>query len=157
MNTIKLLLALAISTSILSCSKEEDEIIELIEEEIETPSSEVKYSGHWSSTLPQKTYDKISISLKITPEEDSNSWTGEFFFTAGYVPCCNGEANNGTLTLTIENDVVTSFKYDDTIPGCPGIFEGSGQINEDILEINFSGSDCEGEHKDGKMVLTKAQ
>ncbi|MEO9966393.1 MAG: hypothetical protein ABJF11_11425 [Reichenbachiella sp.] len=156
MNTAKFVLIIFLASTFVSCGNEDGES-DPVKEETEDISLEEKYSGTWSSTLPNKVYDKIAVSFILTPDEDSNTWTGEFFFTAGYTACCDGGKNNGTLELVIEDNVITSFEYDDTVPGCGGTFTGSGVVDGDILDIDFTGSDCEGEHTQGKMQLTKRE
>lgn len=156
MNTAKILLLLLFSTVLLNCGKEdEEEGIEIIEEVIEEDTLEEKYSGTWSSTLPSKTYDEIPISAKITPVEGTDNWTGEFFFTSNYKPCCGDVGNNGTLELTIEGDQITVFEYDDTLTNCEGTFTGTGEVDGSTLKISFTGFDCEGNHSDGLMTLNK--
>ena len=135
-----------------SCSgdDEEQQVVE------ETNTVEGRYVGGWNSNPPTaNVYENEPISAIITMSGE-NEFTGEFFFSNAHVPCCGGDGNNGTIMMSIDGTTITSWSYDDTIPGCPGRFMGSGTIASDgRLLIDFTGSDCEGEHADASLFLRK--
>ncbi len=112
------------------------------------------YQGTWSSTLPSKTYENLAISARVNETDDPKVFKGEFFFSATLTSCCNSGENDGLLTFEIDGKTVTKFRYDDRVLSCSGIFEGTGSIGDDgKITINFSGSDCEGEHTEGLLIF----
>ncbi len=117
---------------------------------------EGEYVGEWTSDPPNDNrYNQIPISA-ILRRVDGDQYSGEFFFTKHLVPCCGGVDHNGTLEVRLEGRKVVSWIYKDEIPNCNGLFEGTGAINEDgEISIEFGGSDCEGEHSGGYLVLLK--
>lgn len=117
-------------------------------------SIEGRYLGQWSSTPPNgKKYDKIPISAIIRSKTDSE-YTGEFFFTKYFAPCCDGELHNGTLEIRVVGNKIISWIYNDLIPNCHGTFQGTGEVESNgNIRIDFEGSDCEGEHADAFLTL----
>ncbi len=151
----KLLLAstiLLISINMCSCSEEKTVNDSIKEEEF----IEEKYVGHWTSELPSlnKKYDEIPISAKIKKNKEGE-YTGEFFFTAVFITCCNSGLNDGDISFKVSNGSVIKFTYNDKIKNCNGTFEGTGTFNNKELIIDFNGDDCEGKHENGKLVLRK--
>lgn len=115
------------------------------------------YSGGWWSNPPtENNYVNIPASLRLTEVKNDTLWTGEFFFTRSFNSCCKSGSNDGKISMTIKDSVITKFVYNDIIPNCNGTFEGSGKIDSSgTIMINFTGSDCEGEHKGGKLEVKK--
>ncbi len=123
----------------------------------ETDSIAGKYVGGWTSDPPTPNeYKSIPISVILTQAEEASHYEGEFFFSGSFTPCCGGADNNGTVGFVIEGNEISSFVYNDKIPGCPGLFKGTGTVESDgRLLISFTGSDCEGEHEGGQLFLRK--
>ena len=110
------------------------------------------YSGRWSSITPLNTYDQIPASIRIQATADPNRFIGQFYFTSSFVSCCNSGDSDGSITIDIEGSTITSFTYTDIIPNCNGSFSGTGTISDSgTITINFTGSDCEGEHTGGVL------
>lgn len=130
-------------------------------EEVEEPIVDLvfhgKYAGGWSSTATNgSVYNGIAASAIIN-EGINDIYSGEFFFTRNHRPCCGGDGNNGTIYFTMKDSVITDFQYSDTVPGCPGSFSGDGALTkEGKISIDFTGSDCEGKHSGGRLVLSKS-
>ena len=112
-----------------------------------------KYTGTWSSVTPTATFAGTSISAIL--ELSGDRLSGEFFVSSTFSSCCGG-INDGSLSMLVDGDQVTAFEYNDTIIDCSGYFSGTGFIREDgAIFINFTGSDCDGQHTDGLMLLNK--
>jgi len=151
------LLIILITVTIGCGSTEEDPPIPEAEEIV----IEGRYVGGWSSVTPGNTYNNIPISAIIKPSGTSGAeegnYEGEFFFTAVHTSCCNSGKNDGSLVIKIEDNKVTKFEYTDILPSCNGLFTGSGTIDKNgKFFIQFTGSDCEGEHQSASLNLTKS-
>ena len=130
------------------CSSEE--VIEVKEQTLSG-----KYTGSWSSSTPTATFTGVSVSAILTLG-GTEFLGGEFFVSSSFVSCCDSGSNDGTLAMNLDGKVITSFSYNDTITDCSGFFNGDGIIRDDgSLLINFTGTDCDGEHTDGVLLLRK--
>jgi len=111
-----------------------------------TPEESNRYRGLWNSTTSlNRTFSDVAVSGTID-EVSTGNFRGEFFISGNFTPCC-GEFNDGTVSFTIEEGKITSFTYFDSIPNCPGTFNGSGVVNTDgSLLIDITGTDCDGDH-----------
>ncbi len=127
-----------------------------------TPDPEVEedtglvgdYKGTWNSTTASASFTNIGISARLE-EVSEGEFRGPFFISRNFTSCCNSGDNDGIISLTVEEDSVTSFRWDDIIPGCTGTFVGSGLlVNEERFVIEITGRDCDGDHE-GSIVLTK--
>lgn len=150
MNLFKLLtLLFLITSSTYSCANNEDAPTEPPQKEINIVGDHV---GNWSSVTPSNTYTRIPASARIVSTNDPNRFVGQFFFTASFVSCCNSGDNDGSLEIILDGNKITSFTYNDILPNCNGNFSGTGEISETgDITINFTGSDCEGEHNNGVL------
>ena len=112
------------------------------------------YGGLWNDNL----YDDFGITATLSGS--GTSYSGPFYYTANFTSCCGGN-DDGSISMTIREDgTIDNFRYDqdliDFMGGCPGLYNGSGQVDGDLmLRINFEGEDCEGPHTGGLMELTK--
>ena len=135
----------------LSCKTDDDTAMPEPEAE---QSIAGQYTGTWSSVTPLNTYNQIPASARIQATDNPNRFIGQFYFTSSFVSCCNSGDNDGSLVIDVDGSMITSFTYTDVIPNCNGSFNGTGTISESgVITINFTGSDCEGEHTDGVLIL----
>lgn len=151
----------------ISCqNKGDEEVVEPVPESEPEPEPELapapvtfagNYVGGWWSNPPtERTYANEPASAIFRAGDSDTTWVGEFFFTRIFESCCGSGPNDGTLSFNLVDSVITNFKYMDIIPGCNGLFEGTGIINKSgTVIINFTGSDCEGEHEEARMEFTK--
>jgi hypothetical protein len=154
-NKIKnLLLLLFILFIVASCSDETKMEQEKEEEEISIAGD---YTGTWDDNI----YTAFPISAKLS-ESRTNHYNGPFFYSqnGSFVPCCMDSGNNGQISFEVKGDSIINFIYNQNLQfymgGCPGIYTGSGTINDSgWLLIDFTGDDCDGTHMGGKIVLRK--
>ncbi len=121
------------------------------------------YTGSWTDNL----YTDFQVSFAI--EGSNGDYDGEFFYTAGFRSCCNGAGeNDGTVSISSNFDQITRFRYNQFLSqftgvngtnyqNCSGNYSGSGTFNfqTNVMEIEFSGSDCEGGHTGGILVMKR--
>ncbi|MEM8893506.1 MAG: hypothetical protein AAGC88_02945 [Bacteroidota bacterium] len=143
-----------------SCGDDEDEptpepIVE--EPEPTAPTFDGRYSGGWwSNAANGSVYTNIPASMTIAAGSSETEWIGEFFYTSNHVSCCSTAANDGTISFTMVDNVITNFSYIGNLPGCPGNFQGEGEVTaEGRIIIQLTGSDCEGEHSGARIELSK--
>jgi hypothetical protein len=109
------------------------------------PDVSGNYVGEWNGNLG---FEGVPVSAKINRvSPEVNDYDGEFFISTNFTSCCNSGANDGTITLSVENNTIVDFEWIDVIPNCNGIFIGTGEImpNGDI-ELSITGQDCDGSH-----------
>ncbi|MEZ4974895.1 MAG: hypothetical protein R2820_16430, partial [Cyclobacteriaceae bacterium] len=112
------------------------------------------YLGKWNDNI----YTDFPVTAKIT-NVNNNFASGRFFYSGSFGACCGGP-DDGAISFQIDDEAITNFRYDQNLPnymgGCPGEYNGSG-IVEDFsqLQISFSGTDCDGAHSGGKMILSR--
>ncbi|WP_347922927.1 hypothetical protein [Pontimicrobium sp. SW4] len=112
------------------------------------------YTGLWSSSTAERSFTDLPISASIN-ELASGEFKGSFFISNNFTSCCNSGENDGAVSFTIDNNVLSNFKYDDIIPNCNGLFAGNGKLLEDnSIIINITGTDCDGNHS-GTITLSK--
>lgn len=112
------------------------------------------YTGLWNSTTPSATFTNLPISARIV-ETSSGNFDGEFFISGNFVSCCNSGANDGAISFSIDENDLSSFRWDDIIPNCTGTFTGNGKLtNENAFNVSFTGTDCDGSHT-GTIRLSK--
>ncbi|MEO0573117.1 MAG: hypothetical protein AAF039_15525 [Bacteroidota bacterium] len=145
----------------MSCGSEDDaaemeEIGEEMEEEVGEISLEGDYRGTWSSTTDQGlTFSGVTISAIFEFTDNTETRLRGWFFLSDSPGTIN--ENLGTMTLSLDGNTITSFRFFDTIPDCNGDFTGTGSVisrNPFTLEIDFTGEDCDGNHI-GQMVFTR--
>lgn len=112
-----------------------------------------KYIGQWD--------DNINTNLGISADLTfvNGILSGPFYATPSFSSCCGGE-DDGSLTIKIEENTITSFFYDQVLitfmNGCNGQYTGTGRVrNTTELVIDFEGNDCEGSHTGGKITMKK--
>lgn len=128
-----------------SCSSDEEPM------QVEDPPFEFegKWLGRWTDSL----FGSVSISA-IVNNVGGNRYSGNMFIRNGsneaYTP---GYGGDGTIRFETDGGInVIEFTFVQNAPlyngGCPGLFEGTGAINETTnrLIINFTGTDCDGFH-----------
>lgn len=125
-------------------------IINLVDE----PVLNGDFVGTWNDNL----YDNLGVSFSVNAF--TNLYSGDFFASANLTPVW-GNNNDGRVSFIVQEDgTITDFTYIQDLPGfmdgCPGLYVGSGTVVGDfVLDINFTGDDCEGPHTNGVLVLTK--
>lgn len=112
-----------------------------------------KYIGLWNDNI----YTNFGISADLTYQD--NVLSGPFYYTGNFTACCGGP-DDGKITVRIEDNIITSFVYDQVLitfmNGCNGLYTGTGRVRNTIeLDINFEGNDCEGPHTGGRITMTK--
>lgn len=136
-STFRILLFSMASVCILSCSAKDDTNTALL--------SAGNYKGLWNSSTSTATFSNLAISAKISVVSPGK-FEGSFYISDNFTSCCGG-ANDGTISFTINEEKITGFVWDDTIPGCTGTFTGSGTItSKNTLRIEFICNDCDGDH-----------
>ncbi|RMG81188.1 MAG: hypothetical protein D6714_13380 [Bacteroidetes bacterium] len=117
---------------------------------------EGRYVGLWNDNL----YLDFGISTEL--KFQAGKLRGAFYYSPTFVPCCGGE-DDGTLTIEVIDNLVTEFRYNQTLDSfmggpCPGLYTGTGTVENFItLRVDFSGDDCEGPHTGGSIVLTRIE
>jgi hypothetical protein len=109
------------------------------------PDVSGSYIGEWNGNLG---FEGVPVSAKINRvSAEVSDYEGEFFISTNFTSCCNSGANDGTITLSVENNMIVDFEWIDVIPNCNGTFIGTGQImsNGDV-ELSITGHDCDGNH-----------
>ena len=114
---------------------------------------EGSYVGTWNDNL----YTDFPISSTVTSDAE-----GIFYYSGNFQSCCLG-SNDGSISFQIDDKAVTSFTYNQDLASfmggnCTGVYTGSGTINLETgikFEINFTGTDCEGPHTNGKIVMQR--
>ena len=104
------------------------------------------YRGLWNSTTPSVTFTDFPVSAKFVVNADNTIINAEFFANSS-LSANTTSGNHGTMVIRLDGKTITSFNFNDTIPGCTGSFSGSGTINSfGVFIINFTGNDCDGNH-----------
>lgn len=144
---------------ICSCSEGNSSEEPVMEEQNEVATLEGRYVGTWNSNTDLDiTYTDYAISAEFEFSNTSKTrLTGAFFATSSFSSCCNSGDNDGTMFLNLDGDTITSFNLNDVIPECTGTFSGSGSIiskSPYTIQIDFTGSDCDGNHI-GQLLFTR--
>lgn len=118
---------------VFSCSSSENEDDM---PDVTNTAVEGRYSGTIELTLSG---DMISVPITMTVNEDSATrFSGDFFETGNFRPCCSTNPQDGTFTFnynpadrTIENFVIrVDFNINPDMP-CTGVYRGSGTVDFD--------------------------
>ncbi|MEO9869965.1 hypothetical protein [Ekhidna sp.] len=153
------IIALTISFACLSCSEDsEPEIEEVPEKEFVEQTFTGRYiGGWWSNASNGSVYKNYPASAIIKETEDENKWVGEFFYTRTHTSCCSSNPNDGTISFTLKDGIISDFKYAGTIPDCSSDFRGEGKVEDSgKIIINLTaGRDCEGDHTNARIELSK--
>jgi hypothetical protein len=114
------------------------------------------YKGTWTSVTPTTSFNGFPISARFTSNADETRLTGEFFAASGFKVCCSTGDNDGTMAMDINGTTISNFTFNDVITNCSGNFIGSGIISGIEFIIDFTGTDCDGEHV-GQMIFEKIE
>jgi len=151
--TTSLWLSIVIAFFFMSCSS--DEVAPIIEEEPEVETLTGNYTGGWTSTTQTTSFTNFPISAKLTADPEERFLSGGFFATASYTSCCSSGANDGSISIALDGDSITSFSLSVIIPDCEGFFRGAGVVTATgNLVIDITGNDCDGDHI-GQLVFRK--
>ena len=158
LNLAKSIILIALMT-FMGCSKDDGEVNGGTTQAppVDTSILSGNYTGSWNSTTATATFGGVSVSAKLKyVGSNTEKLTGEFFISGNYTVCCSAGSNDGTLIIEFDGDTITSFRYNDVITDCSGIFDGNGEIRstDRALVINFTGNDCDGDHV-GQIILKK--
>lgn len=136
----------------LACSKSDDSDPDPF------PSSNAPkgaYTGSWTSlTSTGASFKDYPVYAIFDFNSDHTQVNGEFFVSP---KTYNSSVNDGTITMRLDGNTVTSFLLNDTLLDCEGTFNGTGQVSGDgTFVISFTGTDCDGDHV-GEMVFSKVE
>lgn len=124
-----------------------------------TLSDQYPLNGSYSGTWTDNIYTDFPVSAILS--FDTDRLIGPFFYTADFVACCGG-SDDGDVELVLDGNNITSFVYNQDLPdymgGCPGTYEGTGQVKNPVtIEIDFTGDDCDGHHSYGIIKLVRTE
>lgn len=139
-----------------SCGSDDNGSDPEMDEEMMEQTLSGNYTGTWNSVTPSVTFTDFPISATFT-ENPSNPdlITAAFFATSNFTSCCSTNSNDGTMIFNLDDNTITSFSFVDTIVDCEGNFSGDGIIdNSGRFIIDFTGSDCDGEHV-GQLIFRR--
>ncbi|MEQ9300702.1 MAG: hypothetical protein RIF33_19175 [Cyclobacteriaceae bacterium] len=145
----------------ISCGDDEDNdpVVEpvIVEPEPVVATFDGQYiGGWWSDAANGSSYNNIPASMTIAAGSSATEWVGQFFYTRNHTSCCSNNPNDGTISFTMMDSVITNFQYLGTIPNCAGNFQGEGVLNaQGTIIIQLTGNDCEGEHSGARIELSK--
>ena len=116
------------------------------------------YTGTWNDNL----YTDFPISTRLD-DRGNDMYGGPFFYSqqGAFIPCCMDTDDNGNISFEVSGDSILKFRYNQQLEffqgGCPGLYQGSGTIDtiNGIINIDFTGEDCEGMHTGGRMYLQR--
>jgi hypothetical protein len=116
-----------------------------------------EYVGVWNDNL----FSDIEVSARITSTSSNDQYSGDFFISTNLSPAWGG-VTDGDISFSFTNNQIEDFRYDQNLPdyrgGCPGVYIGTGEIENDItITINFTGDDCDGHHEDGVITLMRTK
>jgi len=112
------------------------------------------YTGFWNSTATNTSFTDLPVSASVN-EVAPGKFEGGFYISNNFASCCNSGDNDGIISFTIDNNILSNFKYDDIIPNCNGLFTGSGSVlSNNSIKIDIVGTDCDGDHT-GTITLSK--
>ncbi len=151
---------IALFFMLFSCSSNDDEP-DVEQKEEEEATLEGDYQGLWNSTTDtDAVFTDFPISAKISfASSDKTRLRAEFFATSTFTSCCKDEGNDGTITMNLEGDAISSFNFNDQIVNCTGSFTGTGSITSKdpyTIKIDFTGNDCDGNHT-GELLFTRTK
>lgn len=119
------------------------------------------YEGKWMGFWGDSIFPFLNVSAEVEQGSDG-SYTGQFYYNtmgnAKFTPCCGGPGNDGNISFDLDGDQITNWRYIQVAPdyrgGCPGDYTGSGTFNptSNRLVIEFTGTDCDGFHDEGKIT-----
>lgn len=137
----------------ISCSTSDDSNDSNPDSNPSSNAPEGAYTGTWtSSTSTGATFTDFPVYSILIFNSDKTRVNGEFFVSP---KTYNSSMNDGTITMQLEGNTVTSFLLNDTLLNCTGTFNGTGQLSDDgTFVISFTGTDCDGDHV-GEMVFSK--
>jgi len=118
-----------------------------------------KYVGGWEDNH----FGDTRFSVVLDTEE--NGIKGPFYFLETFESCCGGD-NDGEMKLTIEDNNRVTFRYSQELGSyrgspCDGVYTGEGVIRNDnsgiTINIDFNGSDCEGDHSNATIEMERIE
>jgi hypothetical protein len=114
-----------------------------------------KYTGDWQDNL----FPSVAISGELEAK-GNNVYKGPAYISSNFTPTFGAADDNGKFDMTIVDGKIMAYKYSQHAPdyrgGCPGVYTGSGVVDENFtLRIDFIGDDCDGHHEDGVMTLKR--
>jgi hypothetical protein len=151
--TIGIWLSFIIIFFLTSCS--DADVAPTVEEEPAVETLTGNYTGGWTSTTQTTSFTNYLISAKLTADPQQRFLSGGFFATPNFTTCCNSGANDGSISIVLAGDSITSFSLSVIIPDCGGFFRGTGVVSATgNLVIDITGNDCDGDHV-GQLVFRK--
>ena len=116
-----------------------------------------EYIGLWNDAI----YTNFQISLKIT-NGDADSANGVLYYSGNFTPCCSNPSNDGTISFDYDSQTnkIETFRYNQKLANylggeCNAVYSGDGEVKGLRLLINYTGSDCDGDHGDGLINVER--
>jgi hypothetical protein len=67
----------------------------------------------------------------------------------------SGNSISGIVRATVVNGTAVDFRLQQTSAICLGLFTGRATVLGNVLTATYAGSDCQGPHTDGRVVLQR--
>jgi hypothetical protein len=67
----------------------------------------------------------------------------------------SGNSISGTVRATVVNGTAVDFRLQQTSAICLGLFSGRATVVGNVLTATYTGSDCQGPHTNGRVVLQR--
>ncbi|MEO0340671.1 MAG: hypothetical protein AAF242_15855 [Bacteroidota bacterium] len=116
-----------------------------------------KYVGLWNDAI----YTDFSVSIEITSGSETSA-SGVLYYSPSFTPCCSNPENDGRISFDFnpETQEIENFTYDQRLANynggaCNATYRGDGEIQGLRLLLNFTGSDCDGDHGNGLIDLSR--
>ncbi len=66
-----------------------------------------------------------------------------------------GNGPSGTIRATVVNGTALDFRLQQTSTGCLGSFNGQAAVTGNVLTATYTGTDCQGPHANGRVLLQR--
>ena len=66
-----------------------------------------------------------------------------------------GNGPSGTIRATVVNGTAVDFRLRQTTSTCLGSFDGQAAVTGNVLTATYTGSDCQGSHANGRVILQR--
>lgn len=117
------------------------------------------YRGVWSDNVD----GSLAVSTHINFDPNTGIYSGPFFYTNIFEPCCGGN-DDGEISFSLGlnmGDSLSNFSYRQLLnifrgsDNCEGLYQGTGRRSNFIrIEIEYLGIDCIAAHR-GTLIFEK--
>ncbi len=127
-----------------SCEESKDDALETDPKEVIIYDLEAgDFEGSWVISGYNEATAKIA-------EQTEGVFKGDFYYTNHFTSCCGSDAS---IDFKIIDNRIVGFEVETFVPGCEGLFSGSGTLKDDNhIEIKFNGENCFGP-SEGTLIL----